>query len=290
MISYFAIAIQKNGQTKVTDTVIPEIKNFPDGTYMISAPDIDEKMLVKGIQLSWKYENEAELPVLIYLTENLKDRYPHLRLRLYMPYLPNARMDRTYKPSEVFTLKYFCSVINSLGFDKVSVLDVHSNVGVALLDRCESISPNKYIAQMLLECGFDPDRDYLFFPDEGSCKRYSGLQAITECKNIGFGIKKRDWDTGKILGLNAVGPDPKGKRVFIIDDICAYGGTVYYSAEKLKELSCEDINVFFTHCENSIAKGKLFSCGMIKGIYTTNSLCSLNEEEYPLLHIYDCFE
>lgn len=264
----------------------PKVTSFPDKTMLIRVPEINSD--AEEICISWKYENEAELLNLMYLSGNLKDRYPRIPMSLYMPYLPNARMDRVHSADEVFTLKYFCNAVNSMGFDKITVLDAHSNVGTALLDRCENLSPDRYIGMMLDDCGYDSDKDFIFFPDEGSCKRYSELPSVKNCKNIGFGIKKRDWATGRIDGLDIFGASPEGKRVFIIDDICAYGGTVYHSALKLKETGCTDINVFFTHCENSIAQGKLFDEGLLKGIYTTDSICTLDTEEYPLLHKFDC--
>ena len=283
MIYYNIVVVNVNNSRFDKKSYVPNIKNFPDGTLCMSAPgyigdaDYNDSSTV---EIVWNYENETELIQLIYLTKNLKERCKGYKFLLNMPYIPNARMDRVHKDEEVFTLKYFCQVINSLGFDEIAVIDAHSSVSPALLNNVYNKSPEEYINEMLKECNFNPDTDYMFFPDEGSCKRYSDL---VKCKNIGFGIKKRDWDTGKIEGLDVFGSSPENKRVFIIDDICAYGGTVYYSALKLKELGCFDINVFFTHCENSIAEGKLFSCGLITNIYTTNSICTL--EENDILHI-----
>lgn len=256
------------------ERIVPEVTNYPDGTMKIDLAPFDG--MCRDIDIFWHYENELEQMQLYYIASNLKEHAPAAEMRLYMPYLPNARMDRVHSDTEVFTLKYFCRFINSMGFDKVTVLDVHSSVGAALLDKAENLSPEKYIAQAMKTADFSLDDDYLFFPDEGSMKRYSSMFAA---KHVGFGIKKRDWSTGKILGLEVEGDDPKGRNVFIIDDICAYGGTVYYSAQKLKELGCGDISVFFSHCENSIAKGKLFDCGMIKNIYTTDSICTLPEND-----------
>ena len=42
---------------------------------------------------------------------------------------------------DVFTLKYFCQVINGLHFDKVIVREAHSNVALALLDRVIDLTP-----------------------------------------------------------------------------------------------------------------------------------------------------
>lgn len=249
----------------------PDIINYPDGTFKIDIPEIPT---VNGepIEIVWTYRNENELSILIYAAENLRENYSS-PINLYMPYVPNARMDRIHDKSEVFTLKYFCKVINFLNFNKVKILDVHSSVAAALLDRCENISPEKYINSAVELSGIDREKDYIFFPDEGSFKRYSGM--FREFKNIGFGIKKRNWSDGKITGLDVFGESPENKNVLIIDDICSYGGTVYHSALKLKELNCNKIYVYFTHCENSIAKGELLKGDLLEHIYTTNSLLSI---------------
>lgn len=264
--------------------VFPKVINFPDGTFKI---DLEKPETAVPNIIIWKYENEGELIQLMYITrhiENLGYGAP----QLIMPYLPNARMDRVKDSTEVFTLKWFCDAINSLGFESVEVLDVHSPVGEALIDRITVRSPAEFIGKAIEMSDINKDEDYIFFPDEGSCKRYSAF--ISQFKNVGFGIKKRNWKTGKIQGLDIHGADPKDKNVFIIDDICSYGGTVYHSALKLKEMGCKDIHVYFSHCEDSIAKGELFKGDLIKGIYTTNSLCNLSIEEYPKLHIMDCLQ
>ena len=228
--------------------VFPEVINFPDGTFKI---DIDIPEGTVPWKIIWKYENEAELIQLMYLTKHLHQQGFRL-IELTMPYLPNARMDRVKDSSEVFTLKWFCDIINSLKFDCVSVLDVHSAVGEALLDRIIVNSPEKYIKQAIEMAGIDKDNDYIFFPDEGSCKRYSAF--IPQFENVGFGLKKRDWKTGKILGFDIHGASPEGKNVFIIDDICSYGGTVYHAALKLKELGCKDISPTFLTVRTPLQK------------------------------------
>jgi ribose-phosphate pyrophosphokinase len=100
---------------------------------------------------------------------------------------------------------------------------------------------------------------------------------LTDCENICFGIKHRDWSSGKIENLEIHGVDVNDKNVLIIDDICSYGGTAYYSALELKKHGCKNINIFFTHTEDSINKGKLIDLlnnNTIEHIYTTNSLYS----------------
>ncbi len=262
----------------------PGIISFPDGTFKI---DIESWDFGAPTEIIWKYENENEFIQLFYIAEHFHS-HGFFDFGLNMPYLPNARMDRVKADSEVFTLKYFCKMINTLGFSYVRAIDVHSSVGEALIDHICVETPEKYIRQTIEMSGIDKAADYIFFPDEGSCKRYSSM--FGEFLNIGFGIKKRDWKTGRIQGLDIHGDSPKGKNVLIIDDICSYGGTVYHSALKLKELGCGDVFAYFSHCENSIAKGELLKGDLIKGIFTTNSLCTLSPDEFPKLHIIDCLK
>lgn len=268
---------------KYKKSYFADVIQYPDGTFRINIPEIsvtDDSPL----EIVWAYRNESELSLLISITENLKEIYSN-PVNLYMPYIPNARMDRVHKKTEVFTLKYFCKIINFLGFDKVTVLDAHSPVSVALLDRCENLFPEKYINSAVELSGIDRENDYVFFPDEGSCKRYSAM--FKDFRHIGFGIKKRNWSDGKIIGLDVFGESPENKNVLIIDDICSFGGTVYHSAKKLKEMNCGKIYVYFTHCENSIAKGELLKGDLLEHIYTTDSLLSI--EKNSKITVFDCF-
>ncbi|MBQ3915916.1 MAG: ribose-phosphate pyrophosphokinase [Ruminococcus sp.] len=256
--------------------------NYPDGTLKIDLP----LNITAPVTLFWRYEGEQELPQLIFTAMAVKENFGDVSL--FMPYLPNARMDRVHSKSEVFTLKYFCKIINSLEFSKVTIVDVHSSVGAALLDRCENLNIGCYVVESWRKTGIDPVNDLIFFPDEGSFKRYAG--DIRGFAHLAFGNKKRDWATGQILGLDICGDSPEGRNVFLIDDICSYGGTAYHSALKLKEMGAENIDLFFTHCENSIAKGELFKGDLIRRIYTTDSICTLDPSEFPKLNIIDIFK
>lgn len=242
--------------------VVP--KKFPDGTFAlkIEPPDSDGRTRV----IDWRYESEEELVLLIYITKHLQGWGYAVSLR--MRYIPNARMDRVQNPEDVFTLKYFCEVINSLGFSHVSVTDPHSNVSTALLDRVStSVITSEAIASTL-ELLRDKDV-VLFYPDEGAAKRYSKLISLP----YAFGIKNRDWKTGEIKSLEVMnGSLVKDRNVLIVDDICSRGGTFMYSAKALKECGAKEIFLYITHCEKTIFKGELIDSPLITQIYTTNSL------------------
>lgn len=255
---------------KVNGTIINQ-SQFPDGTLLLKTEGID----MSDITITWLYENDAELFTIICLAKKA------LKKSLVMPYIPHARMDRCKSVEDTFTLKYFAEVINSLGFDKVTVLDPHSNVSVALIDKVEALTPKAYIEEAIDVIG--TDNLMLFFPDEGSMKRYADMFALP----YAFGIKKRDWKTGQILGLDVVdnGLDMTGKNILIIDDICSRGGTFYHSAKKLKELGVSDVYLYITHCENTILEGEVLTSGLIDKVYTTNSIFTKEHEKVEVFEL-----
>ena len=242
---------------------------FPDGTKLLKFDPRREEYTI-----TWLYDNDEELFQLIALTKHLKSK--GCKVWLNMPYVPNARMDRVKNPDEVFTLKAFADTINWLGFEEVRISNPHSTVSEALFDRVY-VDFNCVYEDVKMALHFAAtDRDVvLYFPDEGACKRYSDLLAPLGLP-VAFGIKKRDWKTGKILGIEIAGYDElEGKNILMVDDICAYGGTFYYSACALKDLGANEISCYVTHLENSVMdkeKGKLIQGDLIKTIYATNSI------------------
>lgn len=258
---------------------IIDIDSFPDGTILMKGPKSLNTTLI-----TWKYENDRELVALIYLTKHLCS-LGYKKLDLYMPYIPNARQDRVKNPEDIFTLKYFSEIINYLEFNSVTVLDPHSTVSEALIDNIMILSPKNYIEESLLRMKIDENVDIdhilVFYPDSGAAKRYSDMVN----RYYAYGIKKRDWETGKIVGLDIVdnGFYIKGKDILIVDDICSRGGTFYHSAKKLKELGAKDIYLYVSHCENTILEGELLKGDLIKKIYTTNSIFTKSHEKIEVL-------
>lgn len=246
-----------------------EIKQgqFPDGTLLMKFdPNGDEFDTRGNILVEWYYENDAELFSLICVKRHLDRVYSCRDIVLYMPYIPHARMDRVKSNEDVFTLKYFCEVINSLNFKTVYVRDAHSNVSLALLNNVVDEGVERYVNNAIVFS----KADALFFPDEGAIKRYSEHSI----KPYAFGMKKRDWETGKILGLDIINAENiKDKNVLIVDDICSRGGTFYHSARALKAAGAKSVSLYVTHCEETITLGEMAaSDGLVDHVYTTRSI------------------
>ena len=241
---------------------------FPDGTLLLKIEqDIINKCAgTDDIIIDWFYENDAELFTLICVKRYIDEAFYDVSIHLNLPYIPHARMDRVKNEEDVFTLKYFCEVINSLNFTTVWVRDAHSNVSLALLNNVKEEPVKPFIMNAISRSG----AEVLFFPDEGAMKRYSGGFQMP----YAFGMKKRDWDTGQILGLDIINADAvKDKNVLIVDDICSRGGTFYYAAKALKAAGAKSVSLYVTHCEKTIVLGELAkSDGLVDHVYTTKSI------------------
>ena len=254
---------------------VVEQNRFPDGT--LALKDMDFSVLSDNFVnwIDWMYDGDEEMFTIMSLVDLIR-RNSQGRIYLKMPYLPNARMDRIKTDTENFALKVFANWINGLGFDRIFVENVHSNVSNALVNNIVDSLPDDDINTITK----DYDFDVIFFPDEGACKRYKDMDVIKELGlPIAFGIKNRDWKTGEILNLDVMGADVKDKKVLIIDDICSKGFTFYYSGMKLRELGASDVRLYVTHCEDTIRGGKILDTDVVSKVYTTDSICHYNGDK-----------
>ena len=258
-----------------------EIKpgRYPDNTLLlkIAAEVTYACELTDDIVIDWFYENDAELFTLICVKRYIDEHFYEVSIHLNMPYIPHARMDRVKNYEDVFTLKYFCEVINSLNFTTIWVRDAHSIASLIMLNNVKEEPISNFITKAILES----EADALFFPDEGAMKRYAGGFQMP----YAFGIKNRDWKTGKILGYDIVNQENiKDKNILIVDDICSRGGTFYHAAKALKAAGAKSVSLYITHCEKTIVLGELAeSDNLVDHVYTTKSIFP----EYLFTEDYD---
>ena len=299
---------------KVNSNKVETVK-FPDGTHGIFNLSVPSSQLfqissffsgnVEKYCIKWLYESDEDYIILKYIVDHIREKSYKAEIQLTMPYVPNARMDRTKSNNEVFTLKYFANFINSLNLDKVVIFDPHSDVTPALINNVDIINPGIMIYKVIDKI---KDKQFVvYFPDYGAKKRYSDCFNIFKTDgydyDIVYGVKNRDWETGKIVGLDICDADGinlkysvnfkdvlKDKTVLMVDDIVSYGGTLAYSADKLKEFECGDIYSYVSHTDNSVLdeeKGKLLERlknGTVKKVFTTDSLYTGDSEYIDVIY------
>lgn len=277
---------------------VTKINMFPDETPRIKLSAEDLRPNPDGItNISWHYESMEEMFSVIALVNH----FYNLRntVNLFLPYVPNARMDRTENVSEVFTLKWFADIINYLPINQLKIFDPHSHVTEALFDRCVIMDPREYVEEVItkrIPDTFEIEIDTFFFPDEGAMKRYS---KILNTRPFTFGMKNRNWSTGEIKSLEVVGDlnNVESKNILIVDDICSKGGTFYFASKRLKELGANKIFLYVSHCEDTLITPIIntemhqvsYSIdkydGLIDRVYTTNSIITMDHEKVEVIEL-----
>lgn len=253
--------------------------DFPDGTKLIRSFAINQA--VHQYEIAWYFESEVELVYLQYIVRYIRSKGAD-SVQLYLPYIPNARMDRVKENDELFTLKYFCEIINDMKFAKVVVNDAHSNVALALLNNVVEEQP---IVRYLALIRINYDYDLLMYPDAGAEKKYTYV--IPKDTPYITADKVRDWRTGQITGLTIKdnGFDIKGKKILIVDDICSKGGTFYYAAKAAMEAGAREVRLWVTHCENTVFDGNLLKeDSPVTTIYTFEDILT---QSHPKIRVFN---
>lgn len=104
------------------------------------------------------------------------------------------------------------------------------------------------IAEYLKQVG---NNDVLVLPDAGAYERFKS-EAVDNHRDVITFKKNRDQETGKLVfePLDArYRTAVTDKRVVIIDDIVAYGGTFKYIASQIKQFGSESIDLVINHVD-----------------------------------------
>lgn len=257
---------------KVGEKVV-EITKFPNKESLIRNDFLSHGM---HQNIKMKFEGDEDIIHLMMIKQEIDNVGGTASLT--MPYVPYSRMDRT-EGMNVFTLKAITRFINAMNFTEVIIMEPHSDVCVALLDRVKVVDMSQAIAyKLIMEEKLNKDNTYLVFPDAGAEKRYS-KQFKDHDKTI-TAIKHRNFETGRIEKLELIKKDDvnvNGLAAIIVDDLSSRGGTFDLTAQHLKEMGFSKIYLAVTHCEDTILDGEVLKEGSnIDRVMTTNSIFDEN--------------
>jgi len=195
------------------------------------------------------------------------------QINLILPYFPAARQDRVMVPGESLSVKVYADLINNLNLTKVTILDAHSEVAIALLNNCHAVSNHHFIQTILNQLG----EVTLISPDGGALKKIYKLSAFLGGMPVVEGSKSRDVATGKLSGFKVYTDDLNGADCLVVDDICDGGGTFMGLATALKKKNAGKLYLAVSH--GIFSKGIEALTEYFDTIFTTNSVRDL--EAHP---------
>jgi len=263
---------------------------FPDGAVwmrLLSQPVLRPEILnLRATAMQNMDDLMLVAQVLDAVRQQCLPRYSVLEL----PWLPYARQDRNMQPGDSFALKVFARFLNQLDFDRVVVLDPHSDVAAGVVERMVTIPQHRCVIHSPSLMEELQQGMMLVAPDAGALKKIYAVAQQTEVRDLAILGKHRDLASGALSGFELLKGDVSGRDVLIADDLCDAGGTFIGSAAVLREAGARSVSLYVTHGLFSKGVEHLLTQG-IDRIWTTTSL-GLQEhhqvEQIAVETIYQC--
>lgn len=258
-----------------------EISRFPDGqqTVTIKSPKF-WKDSVHSILIKSRLNSFEDLELIICATQALKEMGTE-NISLYIPYCIGGRSDRKFAEGGVNYIKsVIAPIINSQEFNRVTILDPHSDVLEACINNFEKQSNMDLVAfalKIIDNKDGAQDRICLVSPDAGAYKKVYDVAKRFKIRNIITATKVRDLVTGNILRTEIPVLDQHNDLTYVIvDDICDGGRTFVELAKVIKDgRPTAKIYLVVTH--------GIFSAGFNRlneyfdGIFSTNSVSDIGD-------------
>lgn len=211
---------------------------------------------------------------------------------LNIPFFPYSTMDHVDSPqSRPLSLKYVAGFINSMSFKRVKVMEPHSTVLAALVDRLDVEDMTLALLDKAVSDLPEGTKSVVCFPDFGGLKRYEG--AITgKYPCLSFN-KKRNFDDGKIQGMRCIDDLPEfgpEHAYIIVDDLCRGGYTFTLCADILKAAGAKRVVLCVTHMEEGAFKGVLRDESSVDLVYATNSCLPAEHPSAKKLRLTDVWK
>lgn len=269
-----------------------EISKFPDGQQSVRI--IEEgydtfeniKNQTHGIKIKSRLNDFRDLELIICATQALKE-IGVTKISLYIPYCVGGRSDRKFQEGGINYIKNVISpIINSQGYEKVIIMDPHSDVLEACINNFEKIDNLKLVQDSLIKYWVknniivsDMSNVVFISPDAGALKKVHKVAENFQCKyEVVVCTKHRDLN-GKLSKTTVPLTDVMmDKDLFIIDDICDGGGTFINIAKIIKENEQFKGRIYLIVTHGIFSRGFDDLTEFFNGIYTTNSISDVVDE------------
>ncbi|MEN9400618.1 MAG: phosphoribosylpyrophosphate synthetase [Bacteroidota bacterium] len=238
---------------------------------------LDPTDLAKSITITHRLNAFSDIG-LLYLAADALRRSGVKRLDLFIPYFPAARQDRLMVEGEPLSVKVYADLINQLNFETVTILDPHSDVTPAVLNRCVALSNHAFMHQVVGIIGSDA---LLISPDGGALKKIYKVSEALNGMDVVECSKSRDVKTGRLSGFKVYADDLQGRPCIIVDDICDGGGTFLGLAKELKAKNAGALYLAVSH--GIFSKGTELLTEVFDHIFMTDSVKELQSDKMTTL-------
>ncbi len=241
---------------------------------------------VGTIRVSIQINTYNDLGLLKVAVDALKRSNPGTKIEVFIPYFPGARQDRICNEGEAYTSAIYVKEIASMGVNKVTSFDLHSDVIGAMfaMTNVHFIAQNNHslvISALATEYpSVNDEAPIIISPNAEANKKIGALAKYLSTFNKVEVVKcdkTRDLKTSEITNFEIYAEDFQGKDCILVDDICDGGGTFLGLAKELKARNCGRLILIVSHGIFSQGLEKLTE--VFDAIYTTDSFNGPRDHE-----------
>jgi ribose-phosphate pyrophosphokinase len=189
---------------------------------------------------------------------------------LAVPYFGYSRQDKRFKPGESISAKSIANLMAGQ-CDGIIVLDIHAPE--VLSDLKVPIAFTSAMPELAEHLKATVDPDFILSPDKGAIARATQVANQIDCE---FSYLEKTRIDAHTIVHKAKNLDVAGKRVAIVDDMIATGGTICRAAEALRNQGALQVHAACSH--------GLFTGGAIArllryvdGVHATGSLANARD-------------
>ena len=193
------------------------------------------------------------------------------RIVAVIPWYAYSRQDRKTKPREPITARLIANMIQAAGAERVMTMDLHTGqIEGYFTFPVDHLTAMHTFVDYFVEQGFkDAEDAVVVAPDTGEVKVAKQLAGHLR---LPWAIVNKMRDRPDRSEVTHVIGDVAGKRVLMIDDIIATGGTLVNAAERLVEDGATEVRAAATHGEFSGKAYEKIEDSLIKEVVVTDTL------------------
>ena len=220
-----------------------EEKRYVDGEFYCRLKEplpLSEEVFI--IQSTYFPQNDNLMELLMLCSAASKNGAK--KIHAISPYFGYARSDRIVLEGEVVNALLAQKLIYSSGATHLATCDIHNPavLGAQKLNS-QNLTLEKEVASFF--GSYLSEEDLVLGPDQGALKRAQDVAEIVACGASAL-VKTRDPVTNKTQTKE---PEisVKGKKVVIVDDIIATGGSMIAAIDLLYSNGAEEVSVCVSH-------------------------------------------
>ena len=218
-------------------------KRFADGETRVQIADNLRNSDIYVIQSTCPPVNDNLME--LYITVDALRRASAKSINVVLPYAGYLRQDKKVKPREPITAKMFARFLETVGADRVMMVDPHFEQVQGFFEvPVDVLYGGPVIAQYLLNKGLSKDTDVVVSPDTSGTTRAKYLAAHLGLDFIV--IDKDRHEANEIKSVRVIG-DARGKRCFMIDDMLDTANSALKGVDALYAQGATEVYIAVSH-------------------------------------------